>query len=89
MKFAIIGAGYIASIHARAVHNCGAQVVAVVEKYSDKSAAFARQFEVSRQYSTVDELLKDGGADAMVVGTPNFLHAKQTLAALKAGIPVL
>jgi predicted dehydrogenase len=89
MKFAIIGAGFIASIHARAVHNCGAQVVAVVEKYSDKSAAFARQFEVSRQYSTVDELLKDGGADAMVVGTPNFLHAKQTLAALKAGIPVL
>jgi predicted dehydrogenase len=89
MKFAIAGAGYIAAIHARAVQNCGAQVAAVVEKYSDRSAAFARQFGISRQYSTVEELLKDGGADAMVIGTPNFLHAPQTLAALKAGIPVL
>ena len=89
MKFAITGAGYIAAIHARAVQNCGAQVTAVVEKYSDKSAAFAQEFGISRQYSTVEELFSDGGADAMVIGTPNFLHAPQTLAALKAGIPVM
>jgi predicted dehydrogenase len=89
MKFAIAGAGYIAAIHAQAIINCGAQVVAVVEKYSDKSAAFANQFGVSRQYVTVEEFLKDGGADALVIGTPNFLHAQQTLAALKARIPVL
>jgi predicted dehydrogenase len=89
MKFAIIGAGYIAAIHARAVQNCGAQVAAVVDKFTDKSAAFASRFGNCRQYSTVEDLLKDGGADAMVIGTPNFLHAPQTLAALKAGIPVL
>jgi len=89
MKFAIVGAGYIAAIHARAVKNCAAQVAAVVEKYSAKSAAFASQFGIKRQYTTVQELLKDGGADAMVVATPNFLHAPQTLTALKAGIPVL
>jgi predicted dehydrogenase len=89
MRFAIAGAGYIAAIHARAVQNCGAAVTAVVEKYSDKSAAFASQFGISRQYASVDDLLKDGGADALVIGTPNFLHAPQALAALKAGIPVL
>jgi predicted dehydrogenase len=89
MKFAIAGAGYIAAIHARAVQNCGAQVAAVVEKYLGKSAAFASQFGIHRQYTTVEELLKDGGADALVIGTPNFLHAPQTLAALHAGIPVL
>ena len=37
----------------------------------------------------MEELLKDGGADALVVGTPNFLHAPQVMAALEAGIPVL
>jgi predicted dehydrogenase len=37
----------------------------------------------------MEELLKDGGVDALVIGTPNFLHAPQTLAALNAGIPVL
>jgi predicted dehydrogenase len=89
MKFAIAGAGYIAAIHARAVQNCGAQVAAVVEKYSDKSAAFASQFGISRQYAAMEELLKDGGVDALVIGTPNFMHAPQTLAALKADIPVL
>jgi predicted dehydrogenase len=89
MKIAIAGAGYIAAIHAKAVQNCGGQVSAVVEKYSDKSAAFANQFGIKRQYATMEELLSDGGADALVVGTPNFLHAPQALAALGAGIPVL
>jgi predicted dehydrogenase len=49
MKFAIAGAGYIAAIHAQAVLNCGGQVVAVVEKYSNKSAAFASQFGINYQ----------------------------------------
>ena len=89
MKIAIAGAGYIAAIHARAIQNCGGQVAAMVEKYPDKAAAFASQFGISRQCATLEELLKDGGADALVIGTPNFLHAPQALAALKAGIPVL
>jgi len=89
LKFAIAGAGYIAAIHARAVQNCGAQVTAVVEKFSDKSAAFTSQFGIDRQYASVEELLKDGGADALVIGTPNFLHAPQALASLRSGIPVL
>ena len=67
----------------------GSRWSAVVEKYSDKSAAFASQFGIKRQYTTVEELLKDGGADALVIGTPNFLHAPQALAALQSGIPVL
>jgi predicted dehydrogenase len=89
MKFAIAGAGYIAEIHARAIQSCGGQVEAVVEKFGDKSAAFASQFGIQRQYATLEELLKDGGVEALVIGTPNFLHAPQTVAALNAGIPVL
>jgi predicted dehydrogenase len=89
MKFAIAGAGYIAAIHARAILNCGAQVAAVVEKYSEKSAVFANQFGIKRQYSTLDELLKDGIVDALVICTPNFLHAPQSMAALNAGLPVM
>jgi predicted dehydrogenase len=89
MKFAIAGAGYIADIHARSIQNCGEQVAAVVEKYSDKSAVFASQFGIKRQYTSVEELLKDGGADALVIGTPNYLHASQACLALQSGIPVL
>ena len=89
MKIAIAGAGYIAAIHARAIQNCGGQVAAMVEKYPDKAAAFASQFGIKRQYNNVAELLKAGDVDALVIGTPNFLHAPQALAALDAGLPVL
>jgi predicted dehydrogenase len=37
----------------------------------------------------VDQLLAVGGVDALVVGTPNYLHAPQTIAALNAGVHVM
>jgi predicted dehydrogenase len=89
MRLAIAGAGYIAAIHAQAIKNCGGQVAAVVEKYGEKSASFARQFGASRQYATVEALLRDGEVDGLVICTPNFLHAPQALAALASGIPVM
>jgi predicted dehydrogenase len=89
LKFAISGAGYIAAIHALAIQNCGARVEAVVEKFSDKAAAFASRFGIHKQYTVLEELLKDGGVDALVICTPNFMHAPQALAALRSGIPVL
>ena len=34
-------------------------------------------------------MITTGGIDALVIGTPNFLHAPQAIAALKAGIHVM
>lgn len=90
MKIAFAGAGYIINIHAKAVKaQKDVELVAVVEKYSDKSAAFAQKFRIKNQYHTVEEMLKAGSVDALVIGTPNFLHAPQAIAALKAGVHVL
>jgi predicted dehydrogenase len=90
VKFAIAGAGYIANIHALAIRNQkDAELVAVVEKFSGKAAAFSNKFGLKRQYATVDELLKAGGVDALVIGTPNALHAPQAIAALKAGVAMM
>ena len=89
MKFAIAGAGYIAAIHARAIKNNGGQITAVVEKFADRAEPFARKFRIKKQYSTVEEMLKAGEIDALVIGTPNFLHAPQAMAALKAGVAVM
>jgi predicted dehydrogenase len=89
MKFAIAGAGYIAAIHAKAIRNNGGELVAVVEKFSDKAEAFAKKFHVKKQYATLRELLRADGVDALVIGTPNFLHAPQAIAALKAGMAVM
>ena len=90
MKLAFTGAGYIINIHAKAAQaQKDVELAAVVEKYSDKAAALAKKFGIKNQYETVEQLLKAGGVDALVIGTPNFLHAPQAIAALKAGVHVL
>jgi len=90
MKIAFTGAGYIANIHAQAAQNHpDAVLAAVVEKYSDKSKAFAEKFGVKCCYTSVDELLAEGNLDALVICTPNFLHAPQAIAALNAGMHVM
>jgi predicted dehydrogenase len=90
LRVAIAGAGYIADIHARAINaQPETELAAVVEKFPEKMNAFAAQFGIERRYKTVEELLEDGGVDALVIGTPNYLHAPQTLAALRAGVHVM
>ncbi len=90
IKLAFSGAGYIANIHARAAQDQrGVELVAVVEKYKAKSRDFAAKFGLKCRYPTVEELLEQGGVDALVICTPNFLHAPQALAALERGVHVL
>lgn len=90
MKIAFSGAGHIINLHAAAaqVHE-DVELEAVVEWYPDMAAALARKFGIPNHYQTVEQLLKAGQVDALVIGTPNFLHAPQAIAALKAGIPVM
>jgi predicted dehydrogenase len=89
IKIAFAGTGYINKIHAIAAKNAGAELTAVVNHKPGSMAKFAAGFGIPRQYANVDALLKDGGVDALVVSTPNYLHAPQTIAALKAGVAVL
>jgi predicted dehydrogenase len=90
IKFAVAGAGYIANYHARAIASIeDAEMAAVVEKYPEKAADFAERYDITNRYSSVEELAAAGDIDALVVGTPNFLHAHQTITALRADIHVM
>ena len=88
-KIAFAGTGYINKIHARAAQNCGLELAAVVNHQSESMVQFAAGFGIPRQYATVEAMLTDGDVDALVVSTPNYLHAPQTIAALEAGIHVM
>ncbi len=90
LKIALTGTGYIAKFHAKAAQKLPDVELAAVVNHRPKSmAAFAAEFDIPRQYTTIEALLQDGGVDAISVNTPNYLHAPQTIAALEAGAHVM
>jgi predicted dehydrogenase len=89
MKIAFAGTGYINKVHAQAARNLGLELIAVVNHKQDSMSEFGQRFGIARQYERVEGLLKSGNVDALVVSTPNYLHAPQTIAALKAGVHVM
>lgn len=89
LKIAFAGTGYISKFHAQAARNLGLELVAVVNHKAESMSEFASVYGIPRQYKNVKDLLKDRNVDAFVVGTPNYLHLPQTIAALNAGVHVM
>jgi predicted dehydrogenase len=89
MRLAFTGTGYISKIHAAAATSLGLELTAVVNHKPESRQALAANFGIARQYSTIRDLLTDGGVDAVVISTPNYLHAPEAIAALQAGVPVM
>jgi len=89
MRIAFSGTGGINKVHAQAAQRLGVELVAAINHRPESMAEFGTEFGVARQYETVEDMLKDGDVDALVVSTPNYLHAPQTIAALNAGIHVM
>jgi predicted dehydrogenase len=90
LKLGFTGAGYISKIHARAAQaQPEVELVAVVNHRPESMAAFAVEVGIARQYVTVADLLQDGQVDALIVSTPNYLHAPEAIAALQAGVHVM
>jgi predicted dehydrogenase len=90
IRVAILGAGYIGEIHAKAVESQpNAELVAVVEPIEEKARGFALRHSIAGIYSSLDVLLNDHAADAVIIATPNYLHAPQAISSLEAGLHVL
>ncbi len=66
-----------------------AQVVGLVGRDQAKARALAEEFSVPKVYSDWWELVADDEIEAVGVTTPNYLHAKMTIAAARAGKHVL
>jgi len=90
LKIAFSGTGHISHVHARAAQSIdGVELVAVVNHKPESMANYAAEFGIARKYATVDDLLRAGDVDVLVVSTPNYLHAPQAIAALEAGLHVM
>jgi len=90
MRIALFGTGWIMKFHARAVlEHPGAELVAAANWREESLARLAGEFSIPRTTTRWEELAEDPDVDAVVIGTPNALHAPQAIACLRAGKHVL
>jgi predicted dehydrogenase len=91
MRIGVLGAARIAPAAlvkpARVVD--GVEVGAVAARDRRRAEAFAARYGVPAVHDSYDGLLADPSLDAVYIPLPNGLHARWTLAALKAGKHVL
>src|SRR5919206_116718 len=89
VRVAFVGTGGIARLHARALSTLtdGAEIVAVCDALEERAREFADEFGGSL-YSDFTSMLEGERPDAVLVCTPNYLHAPLTLEALEAGVNV-
>lgn len=85
VRVGVVGSGRIGRVHARAYRAVErGRLVACTDVVADAAREFARDFslEAVADYET---LLQREDIDAVLIATPNWLHAEMTLAALAAG----
>ncbi len=90
LRIALFGAGWIAERHAHAVRETpGAELVAAANWREPSLRALAERHGIPRTTTDWASLARDPAVDAVVIGTPNALHAPQAIACLEAGKHVL
>lgn len=91
VQVGIVGCGAIAQlVHIPLlVEKEGVEVAAVCDENLAKAKLVAERFEIASVYHSVDELVQHKGLDAVLVCTPNHLHAEHADTALRAGTDVL
>jgi predicted dehydrogenase len=67
----------------------GCEVVAIASRDGERAAAAAGALDIGRSYGTYEALLEDPEIDAVYNPLPNHLHHPWSVAATRAGKPVL
>jgi myo-inositol 2-dehydrogenase/D-chiro-inositol 1-dehydrogenase len=90
-RVVLIGAGFIADIHAESYQRFvpDAELVGVYSRTEARARAFAEKHGIARWFVDVEEALDVTGCDVADVCVPNHLHARVTIAAAKRGKHVI
>jgi len=85
-----IGAGGIANTYAdQLIHIPNAKLVAVASRTEKHAIEFAQRFGIKRWYTNYLDLLRQDDVDAVIVCTPPYLHAANSVAAAEAGKDIM
>src|SRR5438045_3838860 len=89
VRVGLVGCGKVGTIHAAALRSLPeAEFVACCDAAAERAAAFAAKYG-ARPFADLDSMLRDGGTEAVIIGTPHPLHAEAAVRAAEAGVHVL
>jgi myo-inositol 2-dehydrogenase/D-chiro-inositol 1-dehydrogenase len=85
VRIGLIGAGRIAHVHAQAYSQVsGGRLVAVADVVSSAAEKLGQQYGLE-PYQDYRDILARPDIDAVLIATPNWLHAEMAIAAAQAG----
>ena len=82
---AVVGTGFIGTVHAEALRRLGVRVRGVLGSSAKHGAERAPAMGVEKSYKTLDDLLADNSVDVIHVTSPNCAHYGQVRDILAAG----
>jgi predicted dehydrogenase len=82
---AVIGSGFIGTVHIEALRRIGVQVHGLLGSSPARAQAGAERVGLSRGYGSLDELLDDERVEVVHVTSPNNMHFPQVKQILAAG----
>jgi 2-hydroxy-4-carboxymuconate semialdehyde hemiacetal dehydrogenase len=86
MRIAVAGAGAFGTKHLDALAEIdGVTVTSVVSRRLEQAEEVARKYDVGHATTELDEVLGRDDVDAVILATPTQLHARQSIAAMRAG----
>lgn len=89
-RVCLVGAGYIARVHAEALRSIpGVAIAAIVDSNAEAARRLAQRSGVARTHASGEEALAAGGIDAAHILVPPDVHEAAALPFLRAGTPVL
>ena len=86
---AVIGTGFIGTVHIGALRRLGVKVVGVLGSTPDRGSARAGNLGIAKAYLSLDELLADPEVSTVHVTSPNHLHYQQVAKIIAAGKHVI
>ena len=88
-QVALLGTGYIAEWHAKAIASIrNVKLVAVCDQVLSRAEAFAQKFDVPRIYNTLEAMLAAERLDSVHVLLPPDIHFQAAKTILDAGVNV-
>ncbi len=82
---AVIGTGFIGTVHAQALRRLGVDVVGLLGSSAERGARAAEAIGVAKAYEDLDALLNDPAVQVVHVTSPNQFHHSQVKAIMAAG----